>query len=62
MGKKIRLARIEKDMAINELAEKVGVTPQYISDIERGRAKNPSIKLLRKIAKELDVSISQLID
>lgn len=62
MGKKIRLARVKKDMAINELAKKVGVTPQYISDIERGRAKNPSIKLLKKIAEELEVTISQLID
>ena len=62
MGMKIRVARVTKQLTINELARRVDVTPQYISDIERGRAKNPSIALLRRIAKELDISISQLID
>ena len=62
MGIKIRLARVTKQFTINELARRVGVTPQYISDIERGKAKNPSIALLRRIGKELDISISQLID
>lgn len=62
MGKKIKIARIKKGLKTKELAARVGVSAQYLSDIERGKYKNPSLKLLRKIAKELDCSVLDFIE
>ena len=60
-GKKIKLKRVEKDMMLKELAEAVGVTLQHMSAVENGR-KTASLKLLRKIAKELDCSVLDFIE
>ncbi len=60
-GKKIKLKRVEKDMMLKELAEAVGVTLQHMSAVENGR-KTASLKLLRKIAKELDCSLYEFIE
>ena len=60
-GKKIKLKRVEKDMMVKELAEAVGVTLQHMSAVENGR-KTASLKLLRKIAKELDCSLYEFIE
>ena len=60
-GKKIKLKRVEKDMMLKELAEAVGVTLQHMSAVENGR-KTASLKLLRKIAKELDCSLHEFIE
>lgn len=57
--KKIRMLR---RMTIKTLSEKSGVAVGYISDIENGKAHNPSINTLKKIASALKVSVSELID
>lgn len=62
MGLKIRIARIKKNMTIKELAQKLGVSYQYISEIERGKRKSFSINLLIKISKELDLDTNELLD
>lgn len=56
LGVKIRRKRIEKDMSLKELAEKVGLTASFLSQVERELAE-PSITSLRKIAEALDVPI-----
>ena len=61
VGKKIRTKRAEKDIMVKELAEAVGVTLQHMSAVENGR-KTASLKLLRKIAKELDCSLYEFIE
>ena len=48
-------------MMLKELAEAVGVTLQHMSAVENGR-KTASLKLLRKIAKELDCSLYEFIE
>lgn len=60
IGASIRKYRREKSLTIEKLAEKVGVTPKFLGDIERGK-KFPSIKTLIKIANSLDVSIDCLL-
>ncbi len=54
LGKKIRDIRIEKELTIKELAEKVDVSPSLLSQIERGLA-NPSLNTLRSMATHLNV-------
>ena len=61
VGKRIRMKRVAKDLQVKELAERVGVTLQHMSAVENGR-KTASLKLLRKIAKELDCSVLDFID
>ena len=61
VGKKIKMKRVEKDILVKELAEAVGVTLQHMSAVENGR-KTASLKLLRKIAKELDCSLYEFIE
>ena len=53
VGKVIKIKRIEKDLKVKELASKVDITEQYMSNIEHGK-RNPSLKLLKKLAKELE--------
>jgi len=56
---KLRLARIEKSLSQQELAEKVNVARQTIGLIEKGNY-NPSLNLCIKIAKALDKTLDQL--
>ena len=56
LGSKIRKLRIHKGMNLAALAEKIGKTSSYLSQVERGIA-SPSIIALREIAKVLDVPI-----
>lgn len=53
VGGRILEVRNKRDYTQEELAEKVGSVPSYISNIER-KNKCPSLPLLRKIVKELD--------
>jgi transcriptional regulator with XRE-family HTH domain len=54
IGEKIRSRRTELGMSLRDLAEKVGLTASFLSQIERDLA-DPSIKSLRKIADALGV-------
>lgn len=51
----------EKGISAKYLAERMGVTPQYISGIIREKG-SASISVLSNIARELDVPISSLFD
>lgn len=59
LGMRIRYLRKEKRMSQLELALESEVNKNYISDLERG-CRNPSILVLEKIAKALDVSLEIL--
>jgi putative transcriptional regulator len=56
---KLRLARIEKNLTQQELADKVDVTRQTIGLIEKG-GYNPTLNLCIRIAKALDKTLDQL--
>ena len=56
---KLKLARVEKKLNQQELADLVDVTRQTIGLIEKGNY-NPSLNLCIKIAKALDRTLDQL--
>lgn len=56
---KLKLARIEKNLTQQELAERVEVTRQTIGLIEKGDY-NPTLNLCIKIATALDKTLDQL--
>ncbi|MFC0561178.1 helix-turn-helix domain-containing protein [Halalkalibacter alkalisediminis] len=61
-GGNIRMIREEKGMTLNELAALSGVSKSYISYIERGMQKNPSISVLEKISTALGIEFIELIE
>ncbi len=60
-GEKIKKVRNKKKMSLRALAEKVNLSASFLSQIEQGKA-SPSIENLKKIANELEVKVSFLID
>lgn len=60
MGIEIKLKRISKGIKQYEMAKKVGISREYLRLIENGKAKNPSIKVMKAISKELDVPVQEL--
>ena len=58
-NKKMKIARIEKDLSQEQLAEKLGVTRQTIGLIESG-SYNPTLKLCVAICKALDKTLDEL--
>jgi len=59
LGRNVRRQRDAKTFTQEKLAEKSGLDPTYISDIERGR-RNPGIKNVAKLAKALGLSTAEL--
>lgn len=60
IGDQLRARRRELGLSLRVLAERLGVSPSLISQIERGRA-NPSVSTLYAIVGELDVSLDELL-
>ncbi|ACV64692.1 transcriptional regulator, XRE family [Desulfofarcimen acetoxidans DSM 771] len=58
----IRKLRIKYGVTQEKLAQKVGISRIYLSELENGRKKNPSTTLLEKIAKNFDVRVSELYE
>ena len=58
-NKRMKLARIEKDLSQEQLAELLGVTRQTIGLIESG-SYNPTLKLCIAICKALDKTLDEL--
>lgn len=60
VGKNIRILRTKKGMTQDELAEKLFVSRQTVSNYENGKS-NPDIDMLMKIAEVLDADANALI-
>lgn len=54
LGGRIKKARRDKGITEQELANGIGVTVNYISELERGIKKNPSLKVIYGMSKVLD--------
>jgi len=59
MNMKLKLARVEKNLTQEELAELVQVTRQTIGLIEKGNY-NPTLRLCINLAKALDRTLDSL--
>lgn len=56
----IKIRRVELGIKQKDLAESVGITPQYMMYIETGKAKNPSVNVMKKIALALNSTVQEL--
>jgi transcriptional regulator with XRE-family HTH domain len=61
LGGRIKALRLERELQQRQLAEKAGLTPSMVSQIESGRL-TPSLNTLGKVAAALGVPIAALFD
>lgn len=59
-GLAIKLRRIELDKKAITVANNTGISREYLRLIEAGKAKNPSIDVMKKIAIELQSDVQKL--
>ena len=59
LGYRIRYLREEKGLSIEALALEADINRNYLGDLERG-TRNPTVVVLNKIAKALDIDLSTL--
>jgi transcriptional regulator with XRE-family HTH domain len=59
---RLRTWRRERGLTRPELAKKAGVTEFYIFQLETGLQENPSLPVLRRLAKALGVSAGELLE
>lgn len=60
VGERIKSLRLQKKLTQRELAEKVGVTHEWICKIERGKANNITVSLLTSIVDNLESNFNDL--
>ena len=58
----IKRLRIERGLTQVELAKKAKVTQTYVAKIEGGDRVNPSLPVLRRLAKALGVPVTALLE
>ncbi len=59
LGKRIQYLRSNRKMSQEDLALECDINKNYLSDLERG-CRNPTVKVLAKIARGLGISLSEL--
>ncbi|MDL4838936.1 helix-turn-helix domain-containing protein [Aquibacillus rhizosphaerae] len=62
LGERLKNERKRKGLSLTKLASMSGISKSYLSYIERGLQKNPSLDVLAKIAVSLDTTIEYLLD
>jgi DNA-binding XRE family transcriptional regulator len=60
LGRRLRVLRQEQQETLSETAARAGISPQYLSEIERGR-KEASSELLASLCAALDVALSDVL-
>jgi len=61
LGRVIQKLREEQGMSQRDLAARAKVTQGYIAQLETGLKKNPSLPVLRRLAKALGVPLAELV-
>ncbi len=59
LGGRLRALRAERGETLRETAERAGISPQYLSEVERGR-KEPSSEMIAALAGALDTTLIDL--
>jgi XRE family transcriptional regulator of biofilm formation len=54
--------REQQELTQRDLAKRARVTPAYVAMIETGVRKNPSLAILKRLAKALGVPVTALLE
>jgi transcriptional regulator with XRE-family HTH domain len=60
LGRSLRAAREEQGGRLVDIAERAGISPQYLSEIERGR-KEPSSEMIAAVTGALGIDLAGLL-
>lgn len=60
LGSRLRGRRLELELTIAQVADRAGLSMQYVANLERNRG-NPTLDALTKIAAALGVSVGTLV-
>ncbi len=60
-GKTLKKARKNLELTQAQVAEKIGISSNYYSMIERGKRENPGSKILKEIARVLKLDPSDVL-
>jgi HTH-type transcriptional regulator, competence development regulator len=60
-GETIRQLRVAQNLELRETAHLVGITPVYLSRLERGKEPPPSSDMVRRLARELAADLDVLL-
>jgi transcriptional regulator with XRE-family HTH domain len=60
LGSRLRALRADRDETLAQTAERAGISPQYLSEVERGR-KEASSEMIAALAGALDTSVAELM-
>lgn len=60
-GSAVRAKRTAAGLTLEQLSERTNVTPNYLGRVETEKA-DPSLSVVRAIAKALKVSVGELVD
>jgi transcriptional regulator with XRE-family HTH domain len=63
MSMAVRIGRLRrrKDQSLQDVADAVGVSKAHIWELEKGRAQNPSIGLITRLADHFGVTLTYLV-
>jgi XRE family transcriptional regulator of biofilm formation len=62
LGRRIQRLREQRGLTVQELADRAGTTYQSIWRIEREAQRDPSVALMRGIARALGVGVDHLVN
>ncbi len=62
VGRRINELRLARGQSLQDVAGAVGVSKAHIWELEKGRADNPSMALVTRLADHFGVSIRFLVD
>jgi transcriptional regulator with XRE-family HTH domain len=60
LGAMLRQRRLNEHLSLNQLAQQVNVTRQYLSRLETGAYQHPSPVIITRLARALDISQADL--
>jgi len=61
LGSRLRALRTGRDETLAQTAERAGISPQYLSEVERGR-KEPSSEMIAALAGALGTTLTELTE
>ena len=62
IGERIKHYRKAKDLSLNKLGDISGVSKAYLSNLENNKSDSPSVEIVQKIAKALEISVLDLLN
>jgi transcriptional regulator with XRE-family HTH domain len=61
LGQRLRALRLDQREKLSETAARAGISPQYLSEVERGR-KEPSSEMIAALAGALGTTLAELTE